>query len=123
MNFAGDAPSGRARRRPFFQIGGFSGNRLDGVKNSAAGFALNDFVIFRAANFLKRVRKKPHTAAAALFGGGLGERDAVMAFRDASVNRKDLFGDLRGDVFALREVGYERVVRFRGRARSYVPLP
>src|SRR5438552_10124090 len=105
VNFAGDAPSGRARRRPFFQIGGFSGNRLDGVKDSAAGFALNDFVIVRPADFLKRVRKQPHAAAAALFGGSFGERDAVVAFSDASVNRKDLFGNLRGDVFALREAG------------------
>ena len=70
-------------------------------------------MIFRPANFLKRVRKKPHAATAALFSGGLGERNAMVAFCDASVNRKDLFGNLRADVFTLREVGIELRLFFR----------
>jgi len=74
-------------------------------------------VIFRAADFLKRVREHSHAATAALFGGGFGERNAVVALCDARVDRNNFFGDLHGYFFALREVGIE--LRFFHRTERF----
>ena len=64
-------------------------------------------MVFRTANFLKRVRKQTHAAAAALFRHGFGERDAVMAFCRACVAIENFFGNLRGDFFALQKIRVE----------------
>jgi hypothetical protein len=73
---------------------------LNDVEDAAAGFASVNVVIFGLAQFLKNVRKDAHTARAALFLRGFGERDAVVAFGDARVQILQILGNVYGDFFA-----------------------
>jgi len=61
-------------------------------------------VILRLVHLLIKMRQQAHAAPAALFADRFGQRLAVMAFCGARVNIQNFFGNLRGELFADRNV-------------------
>ncbi len=75
---------------------------FQGIENSPAGFAAEDFFVDVVLEQLDNVGKNPHAAALALMVAHFGHGRSGMALGDSSVKFEQTFGDFLGELFAFR---------------------